>query len=89
MAKQSKLSIKKKSKGYSCKYKTPSITLKKNIKANKKENCLVIKCCSNPTYATSTTYNLLIMVFKDRNPEDQLKWVNNVKRAKKGQNMTT
>ena len=50
---------------------------------------MVIKCRSNPTDSISTTYDLSIPIFKDGNPDKFLKWVKNVKRAAKGQNMTT
>ena len=50
---------------------------------------MVIRCCSNPTDSTSITYDLFIPMFKEGNLKEWLKWVKNVKRAAKGQNMTT
>ena len=89
MAKQSKLSSNKEGDGNGSRGKTPPIALKADIKTYKREDCMVIKCCSNPTDATSATYNLLIPVFKDRNTKEWLTWVKNAKQAVKAQNMTT
>ena len=86
MANQSKLSGNKENNRTR---EEPPIPLKAEKKDYKKEDCIVIKCRSNPSEATSTTYNLSIPMFKTGNPKEWLKWVKNVKRAAKGQNMTT
>ena len=86
MANQSKLSGNKENNRTR---EEPPIPLKAVKKEYKKEDCVVIKCWSNPSKATSTTYDLLIPMFKTGNPKEWLKWVKNVKRAAKGQNMTT
>ena len=86
MANQSKLSGNKES---NCSREEPPIPLKAENKTYKKEDCVVIKCRSNPTDSSSTTYDLSIPIFKDGNPEEFLKLVKNVEQAAKGQNMTT
>ena len=68
MDNKSKLSGNKEINGNHSKDKPP-IPLKAEIKGYKKEDCVVIKCCSNPTDPNSTTYDLLILMFKDRNPK--------------------
>ena len=88
MANQSKFSGNKENNGNRSRDKPP-IPLKADIKSYKKEDCVVIKCSSNPTDSTSTTYDLLIPMFKDKNPKEWLKWVKNAKRVTKGQNITT
>ena len=88
MANQNKFLGNKESNGNRSRDKPP-ILLKVEIKSYKKEDCVVIKCCSDPKYLTSTTYTLFIPMFKDENPEKWLKWVKNAKQAAKGQNITT
>ena len=88
MANQSKLSGNKKETTNRSR-EEPPIPLKAETKTYKKEDCVVIKCRSNPSETTSTTYDLSVPMFKDGNPEEWLKWVKNVERAAKGQNMTT
>ena len=66
----------------------PPIPLRAEVKSYTKEECVIIKCRSNPTDSSSTTYDLSIPMFKEGNPEEWLKWVNNLKRAAKGQNIT-
>ena len=65
MANQSKLSGNKESNRSR---EEPPIPLKAEIKTYKKEDCVVIKCRSNPTDSSSLTYDLSIPIFKDGNP---------------------
>ena len=78
MANQSKLSSNKESNNNRSRDKLP-IPLKAEVKNYKKEDCGVIKCCSNPTDSSSTTYDLWILIFKDGHPKEWLNWVKNVK----------
>ena len=56
MANQSKLSGNKESSNHS--REEPPIPLKAESKTYKKDDCVVIKCCSYPTDSRSTTYDL-------------------------------
>ena len=67
----------------------PPIPIEKKIKDLKKGEYVTVKCKTDPTSASSTSYEINVQIFSGGNPEEFLRWMKNFYRAATGQGATT
>ena len=67
----------------------PPIPIEKKIKDLKKGEYVTVKCKTDPTSASSTSYEINVQIFSGGNPEEFLRWRKNFYRAATGQGATT
>ena len=83
MANQSKLSSQDKSavQARSARriIEEPPISLEKKVRAYEKGKCVNVKCRTNPSDSSSTTYELAILYFRNGNSKEWLEWTKDIK----------
>jgi len=87
MANQSKFQGKKEQRATNT--YLPPIPIEKKIRELKKGEYVTVKCKTDPTSASSTTYEINVQIFSGGTPEEFLRWRKNFYRAATGQGATT
>ena len=67
----------------------PPIPIEKKIKDLKKGEYVTVKCKTDPSSASSTSYEINVQIFNSGTPEEFLRWMKNFYRAATGQGATT